>query len=310
VLHLRCALLVPLVAVVAACTWGETAEPTLDNAVGEPATGTSAGCDGPPAEAGTIRTSVGEDEREYLLHTPPAGEDPGPWPLVLNFHGFTSDADSQADYSRLHDAADERGFVVATPEGRGRLAQWNLPPGDDATADVDFALAVVDAVGAERCIDLDRVYATGISNGGAFATVLSCELDDTIAGVAPVAGVNLVEPCPDRRPVAVVAFHGTDDDIVPYDGGAVLFGLVGSEPVEETMAAWADRNGCEAEPSVERVGSEVRRLSWSGCEAPVELFVVEGGGHTWPGAEEVTGLGHVTDEIDASGLVLERFSEA
>jgi polyhydroxybutyrate depolymerase len=304
----RLALFATVVSVGAACGWGDTAEPTLDEAAPELPAGTSAGCQLDPADPGTERRATGDDDREYLLHTPPAAAAGEALPLVLDFHGFTSDADGQSGYSGVQSAADDLGFVVATPEGTGLLGQWNLPPGDEAAADVAFVLEVVADVAARRCIDQGRIFATGISNGAAFATVLACELDGTIAGVAPVAGVGLVEPCPERAPVPVVAFHGTDDDVVPFDGGDVLFGLAGAEPVLDSVAAWAERNGCDPGSSEERVGTEVRRLWWSGCTEPVELFVVDGGGHTWPGAEEVAGLGHVTDQVDAARLALERFA--
>jgi polyhydroxybutyrate depolymerase len=251
---------------------------------------------------------VGDDERSYSLHTPPQAGEGDPLPLVLNLHGLGSDIDQQAEYSELAAVADELGFVVLALQGGGTISHWRLPPGDGAGDDVRFVVEALEAVAEERCIDAERVFAAGISNGAAFSSVLACELAGTVSGVGAVAGVNLVSACPDGEPVAVIAFHGTDDDIVPYGGGSVLGGLAQADPVEDTMAAWARRNGCDGGPVEEQVGSETRHLTWTGCDAPVELYVVDGGGHTWPGAREVTGLGHVTGDIDASRLILEAFA--
>jgi poly(3-hydroxybutyrate) depolymerase len=76
------------------------------------------------------------------------------------------------------------------------------------------------------------------------------------------------------------------------------------------MANWAANNGCEPEPVEERVSPEVIRRTWSGCEAETVLYVVENGGHNWPG-QPVPGFedqfGHTTTDIDATELMLELF---
>jgi polyhydroxybutyrate depolymerase len=293
------------------CGRDEPAPPRTGEATDRPEVGSGPGpCEGLGDDPGTVSATIeiGDDEREYTLHTPPQAAEGEPLPLVLNLHGLGSDIDQQTEYSELAGVADELGFVVLALQGGGTISRWRLPPGDGAGDDVQFVVDVLEAVGRERCIDEDRVFSAGISNGAAFSSVLACELADSIAGIGAVAGVNLVSACPEGSPVAVIAFHGTDDDIVPYDGGAVLGGLAQADPMQDTMAAWARRNGCDGGPVEERVGSETRHLAWTGCEAPVELYVVDGGGHTWPGARAVRGLGHVTADIDASRLILEAFA--
>ena len=49
------------------------------------------------------------------------------------------------------------------------------------------------------CIDPDRVYSTGISNGAMLSTLLACRLPGKLAAIAPVAGVNVTRVCPRRR---------------------------------------------------------------------------------------------------------------
>jgi polyhydroxybutyrate depolymerase len=272
------------------------------------------GCPEPsPASPGTTTLTVetGEGEREYFLTVPEAYEGSEPAPVLLNLHGLESSADEQLAYADLEDAVDERGFVVVSPEGGGTPSRWRLPDSDGAGDDVAFVEAVLADVSERLCVDLDRVFAAGMSNGAAFSAVLACELAPRIAGVAAVAGVNLVAPCPADAPVPLIAFHGTEDHVVPYDGGSVLLGLAEAMEATEAVAAWADRNGCGAGPEEERVSPEVRRLAYDDCDddATVELYVVEDGGHTWPGARHVDHLGYVTDDIDASALILDRFEE-
>jgi polyhydroxybutyrate depolymerase len=297
----------------AACGRDEPAPATVQEAAPEAdvaTTGASPGCDDPRVrEPGTREVTIDteEGERELLLSVPSGYDGARPAPLVLSFHGLGSEAAQQVDYTGLVDRALEAGVVVASPEGGGTPARWRLPD-DGAGEDVGFVTSMLDRLGGELCLDLDRTFAVGLSNGAAFSAVLGCELAEHVAGVGAVAGVNLVAACPDDEPVPLVAFHGTDDDIVPYGGGSVLFGLAQARPVVDAVADWAERNRCDAEP-VDEVEGEIRHRRYEGCAegAGVELFVVDGGGHTWPGAREVTGLGHVTDQIDATEILFERF---
>jgi len=139
------------------------------------------------------------------------------------------------------------------------------------------------------------VFATGLSNGAEMAAQVGCMLPDVFAGIAPVAGIEY-QGC-EGPPVAVVTFHGTDDFNVPYDSapGAV--------------AEWARYNGCPSEPETVRVGAEVVREAYFGCDGqPVVFYTLEGAGHTWPGAEDnAGGAGPTNHEISASELIWEFF---
>ena len=80
------------------------------------------------------------------------------------------------------------------------------------------------------------------------------------------------------------------------------------------MAAWAERNGCDPEPVERAAGPETTQRTWTGCASPVELYVVEEGGHSWPGASEAQAelgaqeaQGYVTEDIDATTLILDHF---
>jgi polyhydroxybutyrate depolymerase len=271
-----------------------------------------------PLPSGTTRVAR-PDGREYLLTVPTGAAPPAGRPLVLNLHGFTSNLVQQAAYSRVPQLGADRGYVVVTPQGTGLVPRWSFPrlPGPD---DAGFLRSVVDEIAATRSIDPRRIYATGISNGAAMTMALADLWPGYFAAVAPVAGVNAIP----ARPVAglpVCAFHGRDDRIVPYRGSTLFAGFrpggdalrrrpgprFALPAVEDVLATYARANGVDAAPVVTQVGPDVRHLLYA--TAPrIELFSVEGGGHTWPGSvDAVRLLGATSRTIDATAVMLDRF---
>jgi len=258
--------------------------------------------------------------RQSLLTVPAGPEPAGGRPVVLNLYGFTSNLVQQAHYSRLPQIGGERGYLVVTPHGTGRIPRWTFPglPGPD---DAAFLRAVLDEVATAHPVDSRRVFSAGISNGAAMTMALADVWPETLAGVAPVAGVNAIP----ARPVAglpICAFHGTADRIVPYRGSSRFAELrpggdglrprrIGPPftlpPVEDVMTAYARANGVTDEPTVTTVGADVRHLLYA-AQPRIELFVIDGGGHTWPGsADTVRLLGTTTRTVDATAIMLDRF---
>lgn len=278
-----------------------------------------------PLPEGTTRRVLqfAGQPREYLVtmpRTPAPGSRP---PLVLNLHGFTSNMTQQAGYSRVPAQAGARGWVTVTPQGLGRMPHWTVPP-MPGTDDVGFLFALLAQVEAGAATDPRRVYATGISNGAAMVTKLAAMRPERFTAIAPVAGINAVRVDPPTAPpVPVIAFHGTDDKLVPFNGGRLFSGRRGDrrgparqrrargfvlDPVETVVARWAAANGCTGFPQVTMVGSDVRHVVCASCaRGAVELYVVQRGGHTWPGSVDVPLLGATTHVIDATTLMLDFF---
>ena len=287
------------------------------------------GC-GKPATPGltTVHLRVGGDDREYLQSIPPSYDPSKPAPLILNFHGFSSNMHQQALYSRMNEKAGAKGYVVLTPNGSGRLLlRWSFPPLPGSDADLAFVKAMLARTQRGLCLDTKRIFATGISNGAIFSTALVCELRGQLAAIAPVAGVNVTRPCADGSPpTAVIAFHGTADPLVPYHGGAYFSGVrafsgslgaqgrgpgrVQARPVDDAVADWARFDGCGTPASTTAVAPDVDHVVSPGCppSGAVELYRVVGGGHTWPGAVPVGRLGPTTSSIDATALMLDFFA--
>jgi polyhydroxybutyrate depolymerase len=245
-------------------------------------------------------------ERQYILHVPTSYTGDDATPLVVNLHGHGSNAAEQAVYSGLPVKAEEEGFIVVTPQGTGAEPHWNFTTVEAGVPnDVAFISDLLDTLESELCIDPSRVYAAGISNGAAMTVTLGCFLSDRIAAIAPVAGLFFFPGCPSIRPVSVIAFNGTDDKLVPFEGGPVGDSGLRVAPVEDSVQQWAEHNACASGPQDERVSDHVRLRRYDDCAqgATVELYAVEGGGHTWPGAAIDIPLGATTHEISATDLM-------
>lgn len=280
-----------------------------------PAQSVSATAAAPAGEARTLK--AGGLTRRYYLHLPPAWHRGRPLPLVLVFHGGGGRASGIAPHTGFSRLADSAGFVVAYPQGLN--GRWNDGRGFTTAThdDVGFVRALVDTLTRELGLDPRRAYATGISNGAMFAYRLACDLPGTFAAVAPVAGAmpaELAPGCERTTPVSVIAFQGTTDPLMPYLGGGAGQRRVLS--AERSIAFWGTAAGCAAgattadEPDRVTDGTRVRRTTYAGCREGrgVELYTIEGGGHTWPGGP-VAGarVGRVSREIDATELIWEFF---
>ncbi len=249
--------------------------------------------------------------RTYHVHVP-SGYDPNGHavPLVLNFHGLASNAVQQAYFSDMSRLADQAGFIIAYPQGLGVPARWDMRPAsqEPPNDDLAFIRALVSHLQAEFHIDPARIYATGMSNGGGFSNRLACEAADIFAAVAPVAGAyGYHDACDPERPMPVLAFHGTKDPIVPYNGMTLQaeMGWISTTlpPVPDWAAGWAARNACASDPEKVAEGRGVTAARWSGCaeDAEVILYTIEGIGHVWPGSEVLL-LGP-TGPVDATELI-------
>jgi len=266
-----------------------------------------------PGAGDSSRTlQFGGLDRSYVLHVPPGYDGNVPTALVLNLHGFGSSGAQQAAYSRFPALADDENFIVVSPDGSGTPRQWNIRRDRNLPDDAAFIGALLDALEGELCIDRGRVFVAGMSNGAAFAQQLGCAMPGRFAAVAAVTALVYPLACGTDLPVAIIAFHGTEDVCVPFEGGPVTCGSArGSVPsIEESAQNWARHNGCAEHASRARLTDHVRTIAYSECngETAVVVFVIEGGGHTWPGSSPVGRLGETTQEIDATEQIWQFFA--
>lgn len=268
---------------------------------------TSSGCASGTSLSGDLdwKLQVAGRERAVRVHLPRGYDATKPTPVVLNFHGRNSTASQQELLTGMSPKADAAGFVVVYPSGVGQTWNGGLCCGEAQTAQVDdvgFTRAVLDELERKLCVDKRRVFATGLSNGAFMANRLGCELADRIAAIAPVAGQLATTSCSPSRPIGVMHFHGTADNVVSYTG----LGLPG---VEVSLKAWATRNGCAATPLQTYAKGDTTCVTYAKCTdaADVTLCTIDGGGHTWPGGFAVPGLGKTTQDIKAVDAMWEFF---
>ncbi len=280
-----------------------------------------------PAEQ-TLNFDADDDNGSYEEQSPSTAAPTRPLPVIFDLHAYEEPGQLQVTLSGLGAYGEMHGFVTVTPWIDDQpLPYWLSTVG---SKDMAWFGALLTHVEATTCVDENRVFVTGYSNGAFMSSAIACQYSSRIAAVAPVAGIQAVSPCKRSRPVPVVAFHGTADPLVHYNGTASkkaeelpapdgskqtaaqaekLFGVTGGvfkkgRTIPEQAAAWAKRNGCSGTVTTTRIASEVSLLSWS-CphHASVELFRIHGGGHTWPGSKESSALGQIvgptTFEISA-----------
>jgi polyhydroxybutyrate depolymerase len=257
------------------------------------------------------------ESRTYLLYVPSSYDRNKPTPLVISLHAAALWGAAQMEISQWNRVAEREGFIVVYPsgvEGHGPRI-WRADGGARLTKDVRFISDLIDTLEAAFNIDSARIYANGLSNGGGMSFVLSCSMSDRIAAVGMVGAAHLLpwNWCTDPRAVPMIAFHGTADRAVPYNGGASWVAPKRFPSIPGWTANWARRNRCESKPVDSAVAAHVTRRQYVSCadDAAVVLYTIKGGGHTWPGGRPLPEwfVGSTSNEIDATRLMWEFFRQ-
>jgi polyhydroxybutyrate depolymerase len=245
---------------------------------------------------------------------PAAYDGSRPVPVLFNFHGYGSNAVEQMVYADFRPLADRDDFIIVAPDGQdGGSRHFNLSGEPGLQNDIQMVGALLDHIEAQLCVDTQRVYSTGMSDGGAMSSVLACVSADRFAAFAPVAVVVYPMVCSNTRRLAFMGFSGTADPIVPFQGGAVhCCGMPVLGAPSDAMSMWAAHNDCDPKFTEERLGTEVRRRTWNNCKdgSAAVFYIIDGGGHTWPGsAFSPPQLGLTTKQINASQTIWDFFEQ-
>lgn len=271
-------------------------------------------------EISNIKNNVyfGGIRRSYVVHLPDGYSGEESLPVMLIFHGAGGNADSIRDASGMNVIADSENFIVAYPNGTGLFNEyvlsWNAgeccnyvePLGVD---DVGFVKFLIATLKADYNINSDKIYAAGFSNGGMMVYRLGCEDSELLAGMAIVSSTICFEACMPSEKIPLVVFHGMKDIVIPYNGGVgtdffTSFFKVVHKPVLDSVSFWAKNNKCEPVPQKEKEDGIYKEV-YSDCEknADVEFYVIEDGGHAWPGTGEGWLLGDKPVVFPASEII-------
>ena len=257
--------------------------------------------------------------RKYLLYVPPSYDPATPTPLVITIHGFAQWPANQRDVSQWNPLADEYGFIVVYPSGTGFPKRWGThgitDPLNPPREDVTFISDLIDKLESEYNIDPTRIYANGLSNGGGMSYLLACQLSERIAAIGTVAGAHLypLDACRPTYTVPMIAFHGTADQIVPYNGGRSGPFDTPFPVIPDWVAQYAAQNGCATTPDALPAQGEVTGVRYGQCDENSEVlfYTIHGGGHAWPGGGALPKaiVGHTTRDIDATRVMWAFFQQ-
>lgn len=241
---------------------------------------------------------------------------------MVVLHGGGVNAENMAGFCGLHELGERAGFVVLYPNGSGKLdttLTWNAGTccgyaREQQVDDVGFIGKLLDALPGMVSADARRTYVTGMSNGGMMAYRLAAEMAERFAAVASVAGPLCLASIHPARPMPVLHFHGTDDEFTPLGGGRGPKSISQTDFISaaDSVAAWIAANECPPSPAVAADGecagdgtSIERRIYGPGRDGvEVTLYLIYGGGHTWPGRQpRQQYLGRSTTLLSASDLI-------
>lgn len=217
--------------------------------------------------------------REYIIYLPENYTGTTALPLLLSFHGLTSNMEFNYNYTNFDELAENNNFIVVYPNGISN--RWIITANNNP--DIDFIQALLNQLENDYNIESSRIYSTGMSNGGFFSFSLACSLSHKIAAVASVTGTMYrpaINNCFPKRPLSILQIHGTEDNIVDYS------------TVAGVIDFWTNHNNTDEIPISndildvdEEDGSIVQRLQYIQGDNDVEVqhLKVIGGGHEWPG---------------------------
>ncbi|MBI5395615.1 MAG: hypothetical protein HZA91_10000 [Verrucomicrobia bacterium] len=281
---------------------------------------------------------VGELERRYTVHVPPAYDGKTPVPVVVMLHGGGGTSKGAATETGWGAKADETGFLAVfanamppdptKPGSFGRNPQlWNdgserFYQGQNKVDDVGFINAMLDELLSKFAVDARRVFFTGFSNGASMTFRVGAELSRRIAAIAPVAGACWLEPLKLERPISMCYITGTADPLNLIEGGAPKLGAGASDkvrakakpPVRDSILKWAKAVGCPTTPKATSESNGVRTETYGpGRDGAEVIYVtVEGLGHTWAGGKSLLPefmVGKKSDKIKATDFIWEFFQK-
>lgn len=259
--------------------------------------------------------------RTYLVHTPQGYSGLQKLPVVLALHGGFGNAFNMQNQSQLSVQSDQEHFIVVYPEGvKGGffdIRTWNAGTccGHAAANNIDdvgFMSALIDHLVQEFMVDEERLYLTGMSNGGYMAYRLACELSERVAAIAPVACSMTVNQCSPSSPVPIIHFHSFLDENVLFDGG---FGMGASiqysPPLDSIFSVWGNENQCLVTNDTIDINNEFTQVNWDQCDCNtrIQYFITQDGGHSWPGGQATPMGDPVSTAINANDEMWDFFQQ-
>jgi len=267
--------------------------------------------------------SVDGRQREYIQFLPEDWFEENNIPIVFVLHGGTGSPEGMLGYVDFRALANSKKFILIYPKGIEK--NWNDGRPTDANQlgvdDVNFIRKLIDNLVAYYSVNENAVFVTGISNGAFMASRLGCELSNRIKAFASVAGTieanTIALNCNPNTPVSALYIHGTADEFVPFNGGEMEAGDGGFITSHwEAITKWNEINNSSATPIITNLpdiandNTTIIKTKYQGeNNSEVISYVVENGGHTWPGAAGGFDffLGNTSKDMNAKQVIWDFF---
>ena len=274
------------------------------------------------------KIQINDRTRTFVVHLPKGYDSQQHYPVVILLHGLNQDGAEMARLTHFNDFADRDSIIAVYPNALG--GRWTLGGGGELRTyrrgpyrrpgiwgpgypppprsepperreaaprnqDMQFLHRMLDRLATNYPVDTRRIYAVGLGEGGFMAIRMGCNMADRIAAIAVVgAAMPRMQSCIPSRPLPALLMNGTDDPVVPYDGGRYKDGMMRLLSAEDSAKEWARLNHCSEKPSESKLpalpggGKDTKVYLFDGCQenAQVALYGVKNGGHTWPGGEQ------------------------
>lgn len=251
--------------------------------------------------------------RTSVVYLPASYNAANKYPIVLVLHGLTQSGSSIRSYSQFDAVADSGKFIAIYPDGLN--ASWNATIGTASPNDAGYLNALIDSVIAKYSVNTNRIYSCGFSNGGYMSHRLACEYANRFTAIASVSGTMwdaTFVACNPTKAVPVLQIHGTSDLVVSYNGS-----VASGKSVADVLNFWVAKNTCNTSPSAANLadivaeGSTVSRITYNACANGTftELLKIQNGGHTWPSAIGLSGIGNTNQDINGAREIWKFFSQ-
>lgn len=236
-------------------------------------------------------------------------------PILFLLHGRFGSGKHMLEKYDMNQIAKREGFAVVYPDGYKRSwadGRGGTPADKDNIDDVKFLESILQKVSQKFRIDTSKVFIAGHSNGGFMTQRMLIEKSTLFrAGASVTAHIakNILKKYSPTKAVSVAFLSGTEDPLVPYEGGYVEDGeeVLGAE---DSVRRWAKWNNCNLLPSKKilnekRDQTRLETYTYGECkdQTEVKLYKLVGAGHNWPGISQqipFINLGKSTEELNAS----------
>jgi polyhydroxybutyrate depolymerase len=252
-----------------------------------------------PGEQITVNLTVDGNARSFIIYLPEGYNNAEKMALIFAIHGGSGTPEGMMKIAEFKTIADEDKVILVYPSGIQK--NWNdgrpTTPNELGINDISFFNEMCDHMINNYSVDVTKIYATGISNGGFMSSRLGCELSNRFAAIAVVAATmeatTIAPGCNPERPVPAIYIHGTTDPLVPFLGGEMTAGGTAGGTILshfQTIEKWVTINRCNAIPIVTDLpdisddGTTIKQRVYAGGTDGSEVvsYVILNGGHTWP----------------------------